>query len=128
MAGAGAVLVFSFFPFYRGSAGLGSTNAWGSGLFPLSTLIVISAVAAGVLVAMVRFANVQYPPGGFLGFGYHHLLLALTFFATIVSVAYLAVDKGPFASSGVGLWLMLLGSAAALVGAVIVTNEARAKA
>ena len=128
MAGAGAVLVFSFFPFYSRSAGLHSTNAWGSGLFPLSTLIVIFAVAAGVLVAMVRFADVQYPPGGFLGFGYHQLLLALAFFAATLSVAFLIIDKGPFASSGVGLWLMLLGSVAALVGAVMLTNEARAKA
>jgi hypothetical protein len=128
MAGAGTVLLFSFFPFYSGRAGLGSTNAWGSGLFPVSTLIVIFAVAAGALVALVRFANVQYPPGGFLGFGYHQLLLALTFFATTLSFAFLVVDKGPFAKLGVGFWLVFLGSLATLVGAVIMTNEAKARA
>jgi hypothetical protein len=128
MAGAGAVLLFSFFPFYSGRAGLSSTNAWGSGLFPVSTIIVIFAVAAGVLVALVQFANVQYPPGGFLGFGYHQLLVALTFFATILSFAFLIVDKGPFARLGLGFWFVFLGSAATLVGAVIMTNEAKARA
>ena len=128
MAGAGAVLLFSFFPFYSGKAGVSSTNAWGTGLRPLSTLIVIFAVAAGVLVAMVRFANVHYPPRGFLGFGYHQVLLALTFFATILSFAFLLVDKGPFVDLGFGFWLVFLGSVAALVGAVMMTNEAKARA
>jgi hypothetical protein len=128
MAGAGAVLLFSFFPFYSGKAGVGSTSAWGTGLRPLSTLIVIFAVAAGVLVAMVRFANVQYPPGGFVSFSYHQLLLALTFFATILSFAYLLVDKGPFFDLGFGFWLVFLGSVATLVGAVMMTNEAKARA
>jgi hypothetical protein len=128
MAGAGAVFLFSFFPFYSGRAGLGSTSAWGSGLFPVSTLIVIFAVAAGVLVAMVRFANVQYAPGGFLGFGYHQLLLALTFFGTILSLAFLIVDKGPVANLGFGFWLVFFGSVATLVGAVIMTNEAKTRA
>jgi hypothetical protein len=128
MAGAGAVLLFSFFPFYSGRAGLGSMSAWGSGLFPVSTLIVIFAVAAGVFVAMVRFANVQYPSGGYMGFGYHQLLIALTFFATILSLAYLIVDKGPFAKLGFGFWLVFLGSVATLVGAVIMMNEAKTRA
>ena len=128
MAGAGAVLLFSFFPFYSGKAGLGSTNAWGPGLRPVATLIVIFAVAAGVLVAMVRFANVEYPPSGVLGFGYHQLLVALTFFATILSFAFLVVDKGPFVNLGFGFWLVFLGSVATLVGTVIMTNEAKARA
>jgi hypothetical protein len=128
MAGAGAVLLFSFFPFYSGKAGLGSTTAWGSGLRPVATLIVIFAVAAGVLVAMVRFANVEYPPGGVFGFGYHQLLVALTFFATILSFAFLVVDKGPFVNLGFGFWLVFLGSMTTLVGTVIMTNEAKARA
>ena len=128
MAGAGAVLLFSFFPFYSGKAGLGSTNAWGSGLRPVATLIVIFAVAAGVLVAMVRFANVEYPPRGVFGFGYHQLLAALTFFATILSFAFLVVEKGPFVNLGFGFWLVFLGSVATLVGTVIMTNEAKARA
>ena len=61
MAGAGAAFLFSFFPFYSGRGGVGNISAWGSGLFPVATLIVLFAVAAGVLVALVRFANVQYP-------------------------------------------------------------------
>jgi hypothetical protein len=127
IAGAGAVLLFSFFPFFSGRAGADSVSAWGSGLFPLATLIVIFAVAAGALVALVRFANVQYPPGGFLSFGYHQLLLAFTFFATILAVAFLILDKGPFTNLGFGFWLVFLGSAASLVGAVIMTNEAKAR-
>lgn len=73
----------------------------------------------------MRFANVQYPPGGV---PYHQLLLALGFFATILSFAFLIVDKGPFAKLGFGFWLVFLGSVATLVGAVIMTNEAKARA
>ena len=77
MAGAGLALIFSFLPFYKIEVGNFSdnTSAWGAGLFPVATLIPIFAVIAGVLVALVRFGNVQYPPGGFLGFTWNTLLL-----------------------------------------------------
>lgn len=130
MAGAGVALIFSFLPFYKVEIGnfTDDTSAWGSGLFPLATLIPIFTVVAGVLVALVRFGNVHYPPGGFLGFGWHQLLLALTFFAAIIAVAYLIVDKGTATSLGFGYWLVLIGAVGSMVGAILMMNEARAKA
>jgi hypothetical protein len=128
MAGAGVAFLFSFFPFYRGRADIGNISAWGSGLFPVATLIVLFAVAAGVLVALVRFANVHYPPGGVLGLSVNQLLLVLTSFATILSLAFLILDKGPFYTLGFGFWLVFLGAIATLVGAVIMLNEAKTRA
>jgi hypothetical protein len=129
MAGAGVALIFSFLPFYKLEVGNFSddTSAWGSGLFPVATLIPIFAVIAGVLVLLVRFANAQFPPGGFLGFSFNSLVLALTFFAAIVAVAFLIVDKGS-TSFGFGYWFVLIGAVASLVGAVLMTNETRARA
>ena len=128
MAGAGVTFLFSFFAFYSGRAGVGNTSAWGSGLFPVATLIVLFAVAAGVMVALRRFANVHYPSGGVLGFGWNQLLIALTFFASILALAFLIVDKGPFFKLGFGFWLVFFGAIGSLVGAVMMMNEAKTRA
>lgn len=130
MAGAGVALLFSFFPFYSTDIGAFSddTSAWGSGLFPVATLIPIFAVIAGVLVALVRFANVRYPPEGFLGFSWSTLLLALTFFSAILAVAFLVNDRGVGTSLGFGFWLVLIGAVGSLVGAIIMMNETRTRA
>jgi hypothetical protein len=130
MAGAGVALLFSFFPFYSTEIGDFSddTSAWGSGLFPVATLIPIFAVIAGVLVALVRFANVRYPPGGFLGFSWSTLLVALTFFSAILAVAFLIIDRPVGTDLGFGFWLMLIGAVGSLVGAIILMNDSRARA
>jgi hypothetical protein len=130
MAGAGLALIFSFLPFYKIEIlnVSDNTTAWGSGLFPVATLIPVFAVIAGVLVALVRFGNVQYPAGGFLGFTWNTLLLALTFFAAILAVAYLIADKGVATSLGFGYWFVLIGAVGSLVGAVLMMNEAQTRA
>jgi hypothetical protein len=130
MAGAGLTLLFSFFPFYKVELGDFSenTSAWESGLFPVATLITIFAVIAGMLVALVRFANVQYPPGGFLGIGWNQLLLVLTFFSALLAVAFLTLDKPAGQSFGFGFWFLLIGAVGSLVGAVVMQTEAKAKA
>jgi hypothetical protein len=130
LAGAGVALIFSFLPFYKVEVGnfSQSTSAWGSGLFPVATLIPIFAGAAGVLVALVRFANVQYPPVGFLGFGRNSLLLALTFFATVLAVAFLIANKPVATSLGFGFWFVLIGAVGSFVGAVVLMNEEKARA
>ena len=130
MAGAGLALVFSFLPFYKVEFGNFSdnTSAWGSGLFPVATLIPIFAAGAGVLVALVRFAHVQYPPGGLLGFGWNSLLLALTFFAMVLAVAFLIANKPAATSLGFGFWFVLIGAIGSFVGAVLLMNEAKTRA
>jgi hypothetical protein len=129
MAGAGVTLLFSFFPFYKLEVGdfSDNTSAWGSGLFPVATFIVLFAVAAGVLVAMTTFANVHFPAAGFLGIPRNPLLLVLTFFSALLAVGFLVLDKGGF-DFGFGFWFVLIGSVATLVGAIIIMNEAKTRA
>jgi hypothetical protein len=119
LAGAGVVLIFSFLSFYDVSIGgvSDSTNAWGTGLFPLATLIVLFAVAAGVLVGLA-LAGVSVPDR-IASFTRAQLLLVCGGFATLQSLAFLIVDRG-IADLGFGFWFMLIGSVAVLVGAIMV--------
>ena len=130
MAGAGVALIFSFLPFYKIEIlnTSDSTSAWGAGLFPVATLIPIFAAIAGVMVALVRFGNVRYPPGGFLGFGWNSLLLALTFFAALLAIAFLIANKPAATSLGFGFWFVLIGAIGSFVGAVLLMNEAKTRA
>ena len=130
MAGAGLALIFSFLPFYKIEIlnTSDSTSAWGAGLFPVATLIPIFAAIAGVMVALVRFGNVRYPPGGFLGFGWNSLLLALTFFAALLAIAFLIANKPAATSLGFGFWFVLIGAIGSFVGAVLLMNEAKTRA
>jgi hypothetical protein len=130
MAGAGVALIFSFLPFYKIEIlnTTDSTSAWGAGLFPVATLIPIFAVIAAVMVALVRFGGVRYPPGGFLGFRWNSLLLALTFFAAVLAVAFLIANKPAATSFGFGFWFVLIGAVGSFVGAVLLMNEAKTRA
>src|SRR4249919_1079421 len=94
LAGAGVVLIFSFLSFYEVSLGgfSDSTNAWGSGLFPLATLIVVFAVLAGLLVGL-ELLGVSVPDR-IVTFSRIQLLLLCGGFATLQSLAYLIVDRG----------------------------------
>ncbi len=126
MAGGAVALIFSFLPFWSLDEGPieDDVSAWGDGLFPVATLIVIFAVVAAALVVLTKFANMNF--AGFLGFGFMQLLLALTFFSSILAVAYLIQDR-PFGYDfGFGYFLVLIGAVATLVGSSLMTNERRA--
>jgi hypothetical protein len=123
MAGGGVALIFSFLPFYTVDFG-GDTSAWGSGLFPVATFIAMFAAAAGILVALNKFANVSFPAGGVLGIGWNAFLLVLTFYAALLAFGFLIVDNGGV-DRGVGFWFMLIGAIASFVGAILMQNEAR---
>ncbi len=122
MAAGAVVLIFSFLPFFKlDQAGFSDDiSAWGEGLFPVATLIIVFAVASAVLVVLTKFANMTI--SGFLGFGFNQLLLALSFFSAILALAYLVVDKGPY-DFGFGYFLVLIGALGSLVGAVLIMNE-----
>jgi hypothetical protein len=128
MAGGAVALIFSFLPFWKFDNPLGGggsdVSAWSSGLFPVATLIPIFAAIAAVLVALRTFANFNYPPNGLLGFTWNSLLLALTFFAAILAVAYLLIDKGAY-DLGFGFFLLFIGAVGSFVGAILMQNEAR---
>jgi hypothetical protein len=126
MAGGAVALIFSFLPFWKLDVGglSDDVSAWSSGLFPVATLIPIFAAIAAVLVALRTFANFNYPPNGLLGFTWNTLLLALTFFAAILVIAYLLVDKGAY-DLGFGFFLVFIGAVGSFVGAILMQNEAR---
>jgi len=119
---AGAVgLIAAFLPFYKNGE---SANSFDEGLFPVATLIALFVVAAAVLVALVKFANVNLS-AGVLGFGFVQLLLALGFFAAILAIAFLIAEKGSV-DFGFGYYLLLIAGVGSVVGAVIMRNERQA--
>jgi hypothetical protein len=125
MAAGAVCLIFSFLPFFTiDVAGFDDDiSAWGEGLFPVATLIVLFTVIAGLLVVLTKFANMTI--GGILGFTLVQLLIVCGFFATILALAYLILDKGQY-DFGIGYFLLLIGAIGSLVGAVLVMNERRA--
>jgi hypothetical protein len=123
MAGGAVALIGSFLHFYSYDTGFssGGISAWGSGLFPVATLMVIFAIVSAVLVALTKFANVRLPDP-VMTFSWTQIYLALGFFAAVYAIAYLLVNKGG-ASFGIGFWLILVGCIASLVGAVLLLRE-----
>jgi hypothetical protein len=113
MMGGGAVaLLFSFFEF------AGDTSAWGEFAFPIVTLIPLYAFVVGLLVVLVRYANVNLP-NQILGFTLDQIYVALGFFATLMALFWLVAAE----DTGIGAIFMLLGSAAVLAGAVMFQRE-----
>jgi hypothetical protein len=134
-AGAIVTLIFSFFHFYSypsgpsvrlpngttiGGGGGGGVSAWGKGLIPVATLIVLLTVVMGVQIILTKVFNLDLGPG-IAGFTWVQVHLALGFFAAVDAVAFLLVAKP--GDTGVGLIFMLIGSIACLVGAVLLSRE-----
>jgi hypothetical protein len=112
--GAGAVmLIASFLDFsYKQSA-------WGSGHFPIVTLIVLYGVIMAAQIALTKFASVQLPDR-VADFTWEQLDLALSIFALLMSLGWLVSG---ISQKGIGLWLILLASIALVVGAVMLQRE-----
>jgi hypothetical protein len=109
MAGGAALLIFSFFTWFKVDAGaiLGVTftkSGWTSGLF--SFLAVLLGVAAAVLLALRIFANVQLPR---LQWGWSFIVLAATGVATLLILFKLLFGYHSW-ERGVGLYLSFLAS------------------
>jgi hypothetical protein len=112
--GAGAVmLIGSFLDF------AGHTSAWGTGTFPIVTLIVIYGVLMGAQIAMVKFAGASFPER-IAGFSWEQIHLAFGVFALMMSLGWL-ISGIPH--KGAGFWLLFLGSIALVVGAVMLQRE-----
>ena len=123
LAGALVTLIFSFLHFYTAPAPLsGGVSAWSKGLVPITTLIVLFTLIMAVQILLTRLLNVDLG-ARVVGFTWPQIHVALGFFATILSVAYLLVDHLG-GGIGIGLIFMLIGSAACLAGAVLLGNEA----
>lgn len=112
--GAGVVMLIASFLTFAAD-----TSAWGSGFFPIATLIAIYGVLAAAQIALTKFANVNLPDRvGSFTWEQIHLLLGL--FATLMAIGWIVSGID---SKGIGLWLLTLGGIALLVGAVMLQRE-----
>jgi hypothetical protein len=113
MAAGAVMLIASFFDFAS------KTSAWGSGAFPIITLIAIYGVLMAAQIALTKYANVNLPDR-VAGFTWEQVHLLLAAFALLMSLGWLisGIDD-----KGIGLWLLLLGSIALVVGAVMLQRE-----
>jgi hypothetical protein len=109
-AGGAVTFLFSFLHF------IDNTNAWGTGLFPVTTLIALLGLAMAVFVALDVLIGFRLPI--FLTFNYKQMYVTWGITAAGFMLCYLIVDKGG-ADTGAGLYLMLIGSLAMAVGSVL---------
>jgi len=120
------ILLFSFFDFWE--AGPFAENAWGDGLFPIATYVVLFGVIVAGTLALQTFANVRLP-AQVLGYDWRQIRLALSAFAALLMLGFLIMDRGGV-DLGIGFWMLFLGSAGLLTGAILerTMGEARAVA
>jgi DMSO/TMAO reductase YedYZ heme-binding membrane subunit len=90
------------------------THAWGDFAFPIVTLIPIYLGAVAVLVIFSRFGNLRLAPRA-MGFTWPQIYLLLGLFAALMAGAWIVADPDP----GIGLYLMLAGAIAVVVGALL---------
>ena len=114
---AGAVmLVGSFLSFARF---VGNTNAWGTYLFPIATLLPLYGVVMALQIALSKWANVKLPPS-VAGFTWEQVHLVLGLLAGFMAIGWLITD---LQNKGIGFWLEVLGGIALAVGAVMMQRE-----
>ena len=117
LAGAGVTLIGSFLDC------IANTSAWGTGAFPIVTLIPLYAVAIGAAVAILRWGNLDVPERVALGLTWRQLHLALGALAFVMALFWIIAAF----HTGIGLWLMLLGTASCTVGAYMRMQEVPAE-
>jgi len=112
MAGGAVTVVGSFLDF------AGDTSAWGKGAFPIVTLIPLYGLVMLLQVALTKFANVRLADR-VLGLTWEQVHLVLGIFAALMALFWLiAADN-----SEIGAILLLIGAAAAAVGAFLIQKE-----
>jgi hypothetical protein len=110
MAGGLIVLVFSFFDWFSVDIGFpltgvdASRSGWNSGLF--SFLAVVLGIAAGVLVALRVFANIQLPQ---LQWGWSFIVMAAAAVAALLILLKLLFGFHSWDRS-IGLYLSFIGT------------------
>ena len=113
MAAGAVMLVFSFLHF------AGDTSAWGTGLFPIATLMPLYGVIMALQIALTKFAGVSMPDR-VIGFSWEQVHLALGAMAALMAIGWLLTDYG---DKQVGEWFEILGAIALVVGAVLLQRE-----
>lgn len=122
LSGIGGIVtfLFSFLGFIGAEFGgfSSSTNAWGSGLFPLATIPAVLGLVTAGHVALRLVADVKLPEK-VLTFTWPQIVATWGITSVAIVGSYLVMDKGG-ASLRIGGVLMLLGTIAMAVGAVLV--------
>ena len=113
MAAGGVMIIFSFLHF------AGDRSAWGSGLFPIATLLPVYGLVMGLQIALTKFASLKLPDS-VLGFTWEQIHLALGSMAALMAVGWLLTDYG---NKQIGMWFEILGGIALAVGAVLLQRE-----
>ena len=113
MVAGALMIVFSFLHF------AGNTSAWGTGLFPIATLLPVYGLLMALQVALTKFGSVNLP-GSVLGFTWDQLLLAVGAMAGLMAIGWLLTDYG---NKQIGAWIEILGGIALVVGAVMLQRE-----
>ena len=115
-------LLFSFFPWYGDPV---DRSAWGSGLFPLATLVPILAAVmlVQVLVDKLSVASVPRRLGDFT-WEQIHLVAAVG--AAVIVFCFLLQDRGGV-DLGLGFYFNLLAAAGLVTGAVMIRGERRSR-
>jgi len=113
MAAGPIMLVFSFFDFAS------HTTSWGSGIFPIATLLPLYGVIMAVQIAATRFTGMNLPKRAF-GFSWEQVHLALGIMAALLALGFLSTD---IADKQIGLWIEVLGGVALGVGAWMLQHE-----
>jgi len=111
---AGAVmLVGSFFDF------AGPTNAWGTYLFPLATLLPVYGTLMALEIGLTKFADVSLPDR-VLGFTREQLHLVVGLLTGFMAIGWLITD---IPSKGIGYWLEVLAGISIASGALVLQRE-----
>lgn len=97
--------------------GTHSYSAWSTHFFLIATIPALLCLIMALQVGLSTFAQVNLPDR-VLGFSWDQIHLILGFQATIMMLAFLIQDTSGL-DKGIGLFLMLIGAIACLVGAIM---------
>jgi len=119
VASGAVALLASFLPWYEN--GPFHVGAWGSGMFPLATLVPIlgALMLVHVLVDKLSVVSLTRRVGDFT---WEQLHLVAAVGAAVIVFCYLLVDRGGV-SLGFGFYLDLLAAVGLVVGAVMIRKE-----
>jgi hypothetical protein len=113
MAAGAVMIIFSFLHFAA------DRSAWGSGLFPIATLLPLYGLVMGLQIALTKFASLNLPQT-VIGFTWEQVHLALGAMAALMAFGWLVTDYG---DKQIGMWFEILGGFALVVGAVLLQRE-----
>jgi hypothetical protein len=113
MAAGAVMIIFSFLHFAA------DRSAWGSGLFPIATLLPLYGLVMGLQIALTKFASLNLPQR-VIGFTWEQVHLALGAMAALMAFGWLVTDYG---DKQIGMWFEILGGIALVVGAVMLQRE-----